>query len=68
MIKTAILSIIVFSLSFALAQQAAIHGQTATPNPTSVITNTITPSPTSSTMNNGGTTVPSGAPATGHGE
>lgn len=41
-----------------VAQQAVVHGQTVTPTPTQAMS--VTPSPT--------TTIPRGAPVTGHGQ
>ena len=65
MVRLAILGVFAF---FVAAFAAGAHAQTVTPTttPTTTTTDTATPTPTRSVQGTS-TTVPSGAPATGHG-
>ena len=67
MVKTVVIAVFALVVSF-FATTAVVHGQTATPTTSVSTTPTMTPSPTTSQSVRGATTVPNGAPATGHGE
>jgi hypothetical protein len=67
MIKTAAIAAVAFAMSVALTGVVGAQTTTTTPTttPSPTTTTTTTPTPTGSVQ--GSTTVPSGAPATGHG-
>jgi hypothetical protein len=63
MIRLTILGVFAFMVA---AFAVSAHAQTATETPTPTMTVTATPTPTGAVQGTS-TTVPSGAPATGHG-
>lgn len=66
MLKTFTVAAFAMVVGF-FATSTVVHGQTATTTPTVTTAPTTTPAPTSTQSAKGTTTVPQGAPSTGHG-